>query len=136
MLKRLTLSAGLTFLGANAMAQDIEMIIGEKTFVVSLNENEAAKDLIGQLPLTLTFENFGQTERIAYLNTPLKLGNAPTKTTPQTGDLTYYIPWDNLAVFVKPFRPSEDLVPLGKMGAEAVEALKASGSHPVTLKVR
>ena len=86
--------------------------------------------------MTFTFEYFGSTERIAYLKSPLKLGNAPTSTDPVTGDFAYYIPWGNICVFVKDFRHSPDLVPMGKMSMEAVNALKASGDNTVTFRVK
>lgn len=33
--------------------------------------------------MTVTFENFGSTERIAYLKQPLTIGSAPTSTDPK-----------------------------------------------------
>lgn len=85
--------------------------------------------------MTLEFEDYGSVERIAYLNPKLDVGSAPTRTTPEAGDITYYVPWGNLAVFVRGFRPSESLVPLGRMSAEAMRALRDCGSAKVTLRV-
>lgn len=125
-----------TFFWGTAMAETIEMVIGENVYPVELNDHDAARDLIARLPMTVTFENFGSTERIAYLKSPLKLGNAPTSTDPVTGDFAYYIPWGNICVFVKDFRHSPDLVPMGKMSMEAMNALKASGDNTVTFRVK
>ena len=116
------------------MAETIEMVIGENVYPVELNDHDAARDLTARLPMTVTFENFGSTERIAYLKQPLTIGSAPTATDPKVGDLAYYIPWGNICVFVKDFRHSEDLVPMGKMSSEATEALKQSGNQPVTFR--
>ncbi|MBM6703608.1 hypothetical protein H6A60_03785 [Sutterella massiliensis] len=116
------------------MAQDIEMAIGGKVYTITLEENDAAKALAARLPIKLQFEDFGAVERIAYLNPKLDVGNAPTRTTPKTGDLTYYMPWGNLAAFTGNFRSSESLVPLGRMSTEAIRALRDSGSADVTLR--
>ena len=129
------LIAGTCFFGETTMAETIEMVIGEKVYPVELQNHDAARDFMNRLPLTLTFENFGSTERIAYLKSPLKLGNAPTSTDPVTGDFAYYIPWGNVCVFIKDFRHSPDLVPMGKISVEATEAVKQSGDTPVTFRL-
>lgn len=98
------LVAAVTAGAAAADAAVIEMTVGEKSYAVELLENDAARDLMRRLPLEVTFENFGAVERIAYLKKALNLGSAPRETTPAAGDLTYYIPWGNLAVFTGPFR--------------------------------
>ena len=123
-------------MGETVMAQTIEMIIGEQAFTIELLEHDAARAFADRLPMTLTFENFGSTERIAYLKQSLTIGSAPTSADPKVGDLAYYIPWGNICVFVKDFRHSPDLVPMGKMSMEAVNALKASGDNTVTFRVK
>lgn len=130
------LVAAVTAGAAAADAAVIEMTVGEKSYAVELLENDAARDLMRRLPLEVTFENFGTVERIAYLKKALNLGSAPRETTPAAGDLTYYIPWGNLAVFTGPFRHSPDLVPLGKLSEEALEAVRKSGNMPVHFAVK
>ncbi|MBM6928791.1 cyclophilin-like fold protein [Parasutterella secunda] len=121
-------------LAGETMAATIEMVVDDKVYNVELADHAAAQDLMSRLPMTLTFENFGQTERIAYLENALKLGNAPTSTTPVVGDFAYYIPWGNVCVFIKDFRHSSDLVPMGKMSEEATEAVRKSEDRPVTFR--
>lgn len=121
-------------LAGETMAATIEMVVDDKVYNVELADHAAAQDLMNRLPMTLTFENFGQTERIAYLENALKLGNAPTSTTPVVGDFAYYIPWGNVCVFIKDFRHSSDLVPMGKMSEEATEAVRKSEDRPVTFR--
>ena len=116
------------------MAMDIGMTIAGETYRVTLLGNDAAKDLAGRLPLEVVFEDYGSTERISYLDRRLVIGNAPVRTEPARGDLAYYAPWGNLAAFVKPFRMSEGLVPLGRMDEDAIEALRQSGGERVRLE--
>ena len=131
--KALVVLAAL-ILGSASMAETVEMVIADKAYPVELDEHDASRALIARLPMTLEFEDFGATERIAYLNPKLDVGRAPTRTTPKAGDITYYVPWGNLAVFVRGFRPSESLVPLGRMSDEAMKALRDCGSTGVTIR--
>ena len=123
------------FLTGNVMAQNIQIKVGDKSYACELNGNDAAKDFASKLPLILKFEDFGSTERISYLPKALNLGSAPRSCDPQIGDITYYVPWGNLAVFVRDFRPSDNLVPLGKLSPEALKAIKESGSKEVEINL-
>lgn len=115
-------------------AQTIEVQQEEKVGTIELNVNDAARSLSEQMPLKLKFEDFGSAERIAYLPQKLKLGSSPTSSAPSEGDLTYYIPWGNLAVFVKGWRPSNDLVPLGKLSDQALEIIKSSSNRTIEIR--
>ncbi len=115
-------------------AQTIDVQQEEKVGTIELNVNDAARSLSEQMPLKLKFEDFGSAERIAYLPQKLKLGSSPTSSAPSEGDLTYYIPWGNLAVFVKGWRPSNDLVPLGKLSDQALEIIKSSSNRTIEIR--
>ncbi len=93
--------------------------------VAELNGSAAAESLWAMLPLTLDFEDFNGTERIAYTPQKLDMSGAPESWTPKAGDLTVYAPWGNLAVFCSPFRESRGLVPLGRFveGADKISSL-------------
>lgn len=118
--------------GECAMAEDIAMTIGKSVYTVTLLQNDAAKDFASKLPMTLAFEDYASIERIAYPKEKLSLGSAPREATPVRGDFAYYAPWGNLCAFVRPFRASSGLVPLGHMDEAAIAALQASGNTPVT----
>lgn len=93
----------------------IKFSFNSKEIIVVLDDNSASKSLLAQLPLELKFENYGSTEKISYLPKDLDISNAPESCTPKTYDLTYYSPWGNLAFFIKDFRHSSGLIPLGKI---------------------
>ena len=65
------------------------------------------------LPLTLTFEDFNNTEKIATLPSELSTEGLPSGYTPETGDFAYYAPWGNISVFYEDFRYSNSLYKLG-----------------------
>jgi hypothetical protein len=60
--------------------------------------------------------------------------DAPPGSDPSIGDITYYSPWGNLAVFYRDFGYSNGLVKLGKMDS-GVEALNRPGPLKVTIEL-
>ena len=49
------------------------------------------------------------------------------------GDITYYAPWGNLAIFYKDFGYAKGLVKLGSFDS-GIEALKVGGSLKATIE--
>ena len=81
--------------------------------LISLYDTQASRELIAMLPLTLTFEDYAQIEKIARLPEKLSSGTPPSSS-PQ-GDFTYYAPWGNLAVFYKGYGSDSGLYILGRI---------------------
>ena len=88
-------------------------INGDKEVFVNLDDNQASRDFLEMLPLTLTFEDFNSTEKIATLPGELSTEGLPSGYTPAIGDFSYYAPWGNVSVFYKDFRYSNSLYKLG-----------------------
>ena len=101
----------------------ISLRFDNKEIVVKLEDNESTKDLIKQLPLTVNFEDYASTEKIAYLDEKLSSDSGGYE--PKTGDFAYYAPWGNLSFFYKDFRYSNSLIKLGEIesGVENMEDL-------------
>ncbi|MGN1142804.1 MAG: cyclophilin-like fold protein, partial [Oliverpabstia sp.] len=100
---------------AYELGRKIRFVLDDGEMIVGLYENSASDDLLGRLPMTVGFEDYNGTEKISYLDAELDLSNAPGECTPQTGDLTYYAPWGNLAFFYHDFRNSPQFIPLGRI---------------------
>ena len=100
-------------------------INGNQEIFVVLDDNQTSKDFLEMLPLTLTFEDFNNTEKIATLQNKLSTEGSPSGYTPQIGDFAYYAPWGNLSVFYKNFRYSDSLIKLGEIetGTEILEKI-------------
>lgn len=96
---------------------------GNEEVFVSLYDNQASRDFLEMLPLTLTFEDFNSTEKIATLPNELSTEGQPSGYTPEIGDFAYYAPWGNISVFYKDFRYSNSLYKLGTIesGTEIFE---------------
>ena len=108
----------------------IEMNGNEIT--ATLTDNATSRDFVSLLPLKLKLEDYGETEKIGYLTRKLSTEGAPPGSDPSVGDVSYYAPWGNLAIFRKDFRYSTGLINLGKIDA-GLELLNAPGSVEVTI---
>jgi hypothetical protein len=93
----------------------IRLVLRDTTIPVTLDDNATARDLVALLPLTLMLEDYAATEKIAMLPRKLSTAGAPAGTTPEAGDVCYYAPWGNLAIFHKAFSHSTGLIRLGRI---------------------
>jgi len=99
----------------------------------TLYDNPSARDLISLLPLDLTIDNHGNNEKIAYL--PRKLteeGSGPFGHE-APGDLCYFAPWGNLALFYAGYRWSEGLIRLGRFEG-GFEPLRTRGKFSLRVE--
>ena len=71
----------------------------------TLDDNETTRDFVSLLPLELTLTDYNQTERISNLPRRLSTPEAGSHQ-PEVGDITYYAPWGNLAIFYREFDDS------------------------------
>jgi hypothetical protein len=106
--------------------------VGERTVAATLDDNPAARDFASLLPMTLALEDYAATEKISYLPRKLSQEGAPAGVDPSIGDIAYYAPWRNLAIFYKDFGYSVGLIKLGNI-ASGLEVLSVSGSVKVTI---
>lgn len=77
----------------------IRVIIGNTVLTGRLWDNATARDLIAQLPLTLTFSDFNSLEKIAPLPRKLSTEGVPAGDDPLPRDIGYYAPWGNLVFY-------------------------------------
>jgi hypothetical protein len=111
----------------------IRLTIGDRVHTGTLAGGAAARDFASLLPLTLALQDYNSTEKIADLPRRLKVAGAPDGYDPSPGDITYYAPWGNLAIFYRDFGYSRGLVHLGTMNAPT-EALRTPGPAEVTIE--
>lgn len=111
----------------------IHVITGNETLSATLDDTPAGRDFAALLPLELTLSDYNATEKVADLPRKLDTRGAPASYTPKSGDVTYYAPWGNLAIFYKPFRTSNGLVRLGAFDG-LIDALLKDGPIPVRIE--
>lgn len=112
----------------------IRLTINGHSTTATLDDNATARDFLSMLPLTLTLKDYASTEKIAYPPRKLSTQGAPAGIDPEVGDITYYAPWGNLALFYKDFGYSAGLIRLGRFDA-GVEALSARDTLNATIEV-
>ncbi len=105
----------------------------DQSFTVTLDDNASARELADMLPLDLTISDFGGNEKIAYL--PRKLTQLERGPFPNAapGDLCYYVPWGNLALFHGGYESTRDLVRLGRLDGD-VGPLLVRGEFPLRVE--
>jgi hypothetical protein len=113
-------------------AMKIRLTIDGKAMTATLLDNATARDFLALLPLTLTLEDYAETEKISYLPRKLSTSAAPAGSDPSVGDITYYAPWGNLAIFYRDFGYSRGLIRLGRIDS-GIEALNPPGPLKVTI---
>lgn len=106
---------------------NIRLTIDGQVLSATLEDSAAARDFAALLPLTLDLEDYAATEKIAQLPKKLSTTGAPAGMTPTIGDITYYAPWGNLAIFNKDFGHSAGLVKLGRIEGD-IQVLRGRGS--------
>jgi hypothetical protein len=111
----------------------IQLELEETVLSATLEGSVAAKDFASLLPLTLTLKDYAATEKVADLPRKLSTHGAPAGIDPAVGDITFYAPWGNLAIFYKDFGYSEGLVKLGRIDC-GIAALQRGGALRVTMR--
>ncbi|MDQ0772749.1 hypothetical protein QF026_001215 [Streptomyces aurantiacus] len=113
-------------------AMDIQVTLDGRPVDATLNDSPAARDFAGLLPLTLDLKHFHQTERIADLPRRLTTSGAPEPAAAKAGDLAYYAPWGNLALFYREGpSASADLLILGHIDADTDQL---AGADRITIE--
>src|SRR4029078_9824042 len=109
----------------------IRMDVGGTSIIATLDDNATSKDFASLLPLTLSLDDYKRPEKISDLPRQLTPRGAADGVEPAAGDIAYYAPWGNLAIFYKDFEYSKGLIRFGRIdsGLDALagrESLKAT----------
>lgn len=106
---------------------------GQSLSATLYEDRSAAADFAALLPLQLTLSDYGSVEKISNLPEALSTQGEPNGCAAKAGDITYYAPWGNLAIFLKDFRHAAGLVQMGCFDGD-ISALRRSGPIEVTLR--
>jgi hypothetical protein len=117
----------------NTNTMRIRLTINGKSVTASLEDNATSRDFVSLLPMTIKLDDYASTEKISYLTRKLTTAGAPAGVDPSVGDITYYAPWGNLAIFYRDFGYSKGLVKLGSIDSGA-EVLDVPGPLTVTIE--
>lgn len=93
----------------------LKLTVGDQSVTATAYDNPTSRDFISLLPLTLTLKDYASTEKISDLPKRLSTKAAPAGFDPAVGDIAYYAPWGNLALFYKDFGYSSGLIQIAKI---------------------
>ena len=111
---------------------NLKLTVGAHVLTAALEDNAASRDFVSLLPLTLTLRDYASTEKISDLPKRLSTQGAPEGSVPRIGDVAYYAPWGNLAIFHKDFKYSSGLIKIAHLAGD-IAALTTDG--PVTVRI-
>lgn len=111
----------------------LRITIADTILTARLEGGQAARDFAAQLPLTLELSDYHQTEKIAQLPRKLDVRGEPDGYTPRTGDIAFYAPWGNIALFYKDFAYSKGLVRLGHISGD-LDVLRQPGPYTALIE--
>jgi hypothetical protein len=78
-----------------------------------LQNSAAAASLVAQLPLELSFEDYGGQEKIAGIPAPLNLDGLPSGGSAEPGTFGYYAPDQAIVLYYDSVGYYEGIIPLG-----------------------
>ncbi|SDR01993.1 cyclophilin-like fold protein [Flagellimonas zhangzhouensis] len=113
----------------------LKISFGDTELTATLYDNPTSRDLISMLPITTELEDYASNEKIFYPERKLTKDGAPGGYDPSKGDITYYAPWGDVAIFYKDFSYSSGLISLGRIENNGIEQLRLVGSQPVTFEL-
>jgi hypothetical protein len=113
----------------------IRLTVGDTAITATLLDNDSSRDFIAMLPLHLTLTDYAGTEKVSALPRPLSTTDAPAGIDPDVGDITYYAPWGNLAIFYRDFGYSRGLVKLGTIDGDTELIAGLDGKTSATIEL-
>lgn len=116
---------------------NVNITVGERTITATMEDNAAARDFLSRLPLEITLNDYNNTtEKIFYPDPALTTEGVTRGCAPTPGDITIYVPWGNVAIFCKSWSHSNDLIKIGRIDGNGIEALSIAGDIPVKIERR
>ncbi|TXL73361.1 MFS transporter [Vineibacter terrae] len=112
----------------------LRFIFADEDFTATLEDNPTARDLVSMLPLELKIADYSTNEKITYLPRKLTEQGSGRFDNEAVGDLCYYAPWGNLAMFHGPYRWSGGLIRLGRLD-QGAKPLLVRGEHPLRVEI-
>jgi hypothetical protein len=113
----------------------IRISVGDTDISARLHDNAAARDLAGQLPLTLTFRDHNGVEKTASLPRELSLDGAPDGHDPAAGEIGYWAPDGDLVFYYDSEAPAFDgIVRIGEFDGDMAAIERQSGDFSVSIE--
>jgi hypothetical protein len=112
----------------------IRVIIGNTALTGRLWDNATARDLIAQLPLTLTFRDFNDQEKLAPLPRKLSMDGVPPGDDPLPRDIGYYAPSGVLVFYYSDVGYFTGIVRIGQFDGDMDTITRQTGEFSVRIE--
>ena len=112
----------------------IQLRIGDTVIPARLNDTTTARDLLTQLPLTLTFRDFNGVEKIAPLPRALSTEGVPAGDSGGPLDLGYYSPTGDLVIYYGDVGYYRGIVRIGRYDADPANVRDQPEGFPMTVE--
>ncbi|MFG6397264.1 MAG: NAD(P)H-dependent oxidoreductase [Muribaculaceae bacterium] len=110
----------------------VKISVGDRTITATMEDNAAGRDFFSRLPLEVTLNDYNNTtEKLFYPDPALTTEGVARGCAPTSGDITIYAPWGNVAIFCKNWSHSNDLIKIGRIDGNGIEALNIGGDIAV-----
>ena len=105
----------------------------DKEVIIAMENNKTVDDFLSKLPMTVVFEDYNNTEKIAYLDNELVKDEEAAGCKPEAGTFALYAPWGNLSVFYKEWSYTGDLIPMGEIESGLEDLTSMTDDFTVTI---
>ncbi len=113
-------------------SRKVKISVGDRTITAMMEDHAAGRDFLSRLPLEVTLNDYNDTtEKIFYPDPALTTEGVARGCAPAPGDITIYAPWGNVAIFCKSWPHSSDLIKIGRIDGNGIEALTVKGDIKV-----
>ena len=112
----------------------IRVTIGDTVLTGRLWDNATARDLIAQLPLTLTFRDFNELEKISQLPRKLSMDGVPAGDDPFPQDIGYYAPSGDLVFYYGDVGYFNGIVRIGEFDGSMDALTSQAGDFTATIE--
>lgn len=110
----------------------VKISVGNRIITATMEDNAAGRDFLSRLPLEVTLNDYNNTtEKIFYPDPVLTTEGVTRGCAPTPGNITIYAPWGNVAIFCKSRSHSDDLIKIGRIDGDGIEALNIGGDIAV-----
>ena len=112
----------------------IRVTIGDTVLTGRLWDNATARDLIAQLPLTLSFRDFNGVEKIALLPRKLSMDGVPAGDDPFPRDIGYYAPSGDLVFYYDDVGYFTGIVRIGQFDGSVDAIVRQTGDFTARIE--
>ncbi len=104
----------------------VKITLDDGVYFATLSDNPTSQSFWQKLPIISKLENYANNEKVVYLKEQLSIKQAPVGYMSKTGDIAYYAPWGNIAMFFDKGDYAQGLVYMGKFDGDLTALSKSN----------